>query len=159
MEDIGRNWPFVMTFLNQSVLENKQDTLFLSFVIFGNDISDLLCWVISYEKVTNIAPPKIDFLSTVIIIGLYSLKDDDSQFWAVGDLFWVLGDYFGFGGTKETKIPNLHTGPCCDVLIKVFGTSCKQVCVYRQISCKYAKCRGAHLSHGWGVTFRKKPWR
>ena len=129
---------------------------FLSFVIFGNDISDLLCWVISYEKVTNIAPPKIDFLSTVIIIGLYSLKDDDSQFWAVGDLFWVLGDYFGFGGTKETKIPNLHTGPCCDVLIKVFGTSCKQVCVYRQISCKYAKCRGAHLSHGWGVTFRKK---
>ena len=108
MEDIGRNWPFVMTFLNQSVLENKQDTLFLSFVIFGNDISDLLCWVISYEKVTNIAPPKIDFLSTVIIIGLYSLKDDDSQFWARGDLFWVLGDYFGFWGTKETKIPNLH---------------------------------------------------
>ena len=80
----------------------------MSFVIFGNDISDLLCWVISYEKVTNIAPPKIDFLSTVIIIGLYSLKDDDSQFWAVGDLFWVLGDYFGFWGTKETKIPNLH---------------------------------------------------
>ena len=35
----------------------------------------------------------------MIIIGLYSLKDDDSQFWAVGDLFWVLGDYFGFGGT------------------------------------------------------------
>ena len=91
MEDIGRNWPFVLTSLNQSVLENKQDTLFLSFVIFGNNISDLLCRVRSCEKVTNLASPKIDFLSAVIIIGLYYLKGDGSQ-------FRELGTYLGFLG-------------------------------------------------------------
>ena len=39
MEDIGGDWPFVLISLNQSVLENKQ--VFLAFVIFGNNISDL----------------------------------------------------------------------------------------------------------------------
>ena len=75
-------------------MEDKEQAryFFLSLVLFRNDISDLLCKVRSCEKVTNLAPPKFDFLSAVIIIGLYSLKDDESQFWAAGDIFWVLGD-------------------------------------------------------------------